>query len=153
MHSIEDLNIQNLKSRRISNTFFAVLRSILDSKYREFLMMPDSNACAKMFTKFPEFVYSWLGKFTIDSKTFEIRLLDKSEANICDEIRLSFFYDLLHPNLSTLWEIITFKEFLAEKASKDEIVFYLHCRNLLYEGATLNSSDKKFLVMPFVNMK
>ena len=35
------------------------------------------------------------------------------------------------------WEIYLFNEFLFEKFSKDELFFFLYCRNLIFQGPQL----------------
>lgn len=54
-----------------------------------------------------------------------------------DDARVIFLLDLTNPKLVGIWEVVTFKEFLNEKASSDEVYFYLHCRNLLFKGPCL----------------
>lgn len=64
--------MQNMKSRKINTSFIGNLRAILDSKYNEILMYENTP---KQISKFPDFVYAWLGKFTVDQGTRLIRLL------------------------------------------------------------------------------
>ena len=45
-----------------------------------------------------------------------------------DEFVVKFFVDLCCPPAEKHWECRTFHEFLFEKASPDEIYFYLYCR-------------------------
>ena len=56
----------------------------------------------------------------------------------------------MHPSLKTIWEVITFKEFLGEISTNDEVLFYLHCRNLLFDGPSYNYLDKKYTVYTYV---
>lgn len=42
--------------------------------------------------------------------------------------------NLTNDKLDKLWECITFKEFLDDKASIDEIYYYCYCRHLLFKG-------------------
>jgi len=37
-----------------------------------------------------------------------------------------------------MWEYHTFLEFLNEKMALDDLVYFLHCRNLLYKGPQTN---------------
>jgi hypothetical protein len=51
-----------------------------------------------------------------------------------EDVKLKFIVDILQPKLDKLWEIVTIKEFLLDQSSNDEILFYLHCRYLLFRG-------------------
>ncbi len=70
-----------------------------------------------------------------------------------DESRVTFLLDLLNPKLQTLWEAYTFREFLSEKSSLDELFFYLHCRNLLFEGPVLLHPNASFDVFFYVRIE
>jgi hypothetical protein len=59
------------------------LRSILDSKFYEFLSVDD----VRQTTRFPEFVYSWLYTFQIHPQRIRIRLIDE-----IDEQSIIAFY-------------------------------------------------------------
>lgn len=39
------------------------------------------------------------------------------------------------PKLRKLWEVITFKDFLMNRSTVDEIYFFLFCRFLLFKGS------------------
>lgn len=58
------------------NWLFLTMRGILDSKYRELILMEDHGS---HISRMPEFVFSWLGKFKVDRRSFEIKQLDFSE--------------------------------------------------------------------------
>jgi len=45
-----------------------------------------------------------------------------------------------------LKEILTFKEFLNDGATSDEIFFYLNCRNILCKGPLLSDQSANFNV-------
>lgn len=55
----------------------------------------------------------------------------------------SYFY-------KKLWDFLTFKEFLSENLSNDELLFYLHFRNLIFEGPQLNYKSATFEVVSYV---
>lgn len=55
-----------------------------------------------------------------------------------DEERCKFFKNIIHPMIDRHWESMTFREFLEEKNSNDEIYFYLLCRFFLFKGGQLN---------------
>lgn len=56
----------------------------------------------------------------------------------------SYFY-------KKLWDFLTFKEFLTESLSNDELYFYLHFRNLIFEGPQLNYQSSTFEVVSYVS--
>lgn len=64
-------------------------------------------------------------------------MLSETEKITADDTRVVFLLDLINPKLRTLWECQTFKEFLSEVSSLDEVYFYLHCRNILFNGPEL----------------
>ncbi|EAR88789.2 hypothetical protein TTHERM_00261860 (macronuclear) [Tetrahymena thermophila SB210] len=145
-----ELDMQNMKSRKISTAFIGNLRAILDSKYNEILMFENTP---KQISKFPDFVYSWLGKFTVDQNSRQIRLLQESEKIQVDDSRVIFLLDLTNPKFVGIWEIVTFKEFFSEKASIDEIYFYLHCRNMLFKGPCMQRHESTFDIYQYVFME
>lgn len=130
-----------MSSRKISHSFIGVMRGILDSKYNEMMLL---ETTPKQISRFPDFVYSWLGKFSIDHVDRSIRLLSEVEKLHVDDSRVIFLLDLTNPKLQGIWEIVTFKELLNEKAGSDEVLFYLHCRNLLFRGSSLLKHDSTF---------
>lgn len=87
-----------------------------------------------MYSKFPDFVYSWFAKFRVDDLTRKVRQskLDEQDA---DSARCSFLRYLINPLVDKHWETVTFRQFLEESSSVDEVYFYLYCRSLLFNGA------------------
>lgn len=129
--------------------FVATVRAILDSKYNEFICYGDDyHNCSR----FSDFVFAWLGKFTLDSKTRRIRLLsiDDPEPDI---LRRRFLSALQNPKSYKLWDLITFKEFLTDYTAADEIVFYLHCRFLLFQGPMTAEASRTLNYKCFVPIK
>ena len=124
--------------------FIAILRGILDCKWNEFIFY-DHN---KLYTPFPEFVFSWLGKFEINQET---RIVCPSNNQDPDEDRCQFLKGLIHPIIDKHWDSVTFREFLEEKSSNDEIFFYLYSRFLIFHGPQLDHSQGKFCFIHFVN--
>lgn len=126
------------------------IRAILDSKYNEYLILNNANNF-KELTNFPEFVYSWLGKFEVDESKRKIRKMESSPFfNKIDDIRINFFLDLANEKLNKIWECVTFREFLDEKNNLDEIIFYLHCRNLVFRGSQFDWGDARYCLIHFV---
>mgnify|MGYP003877177565 CR=1 FL=1 len=129
--------------------FVVTIRAILDSKYNEFICYGDDyHDCSR----FSEFVFSWLGKFIFDSKSRRLRLIgiDDPEPAV---LRGRFLSLLQNPLSYKLWDVITFKEFLTEEMAVDEVLFYLHCRFLLFQGPMLNSLSRTFTYKCFVPIK
>ena len=56
----------------------------------------------------------------------------------------SYFY-------KKLWDFLTFKEFLSESNSMDEVFFYLHFRNLIFEGPQMVHQSSTFEVTSYVS--
>lgn len=52
-----------------------------------------------------------------------------------DDVRSIFYLELTNPVLNKLWEIVTFREFLLDKSSPDELHFYLFYRNIIFRGS------------------
>lgn len=51
-----------------------------------------------------------------------------------DENRVWFYLELSANKAGRLWEIITMREFLLDRSPTEEVIFYLHCRYLLFKG-------------------
>ena len=116
-------NTNLMHSRKI----IATIRGIFDSKFNEMLIESPKN-----LTHFSSFAYSWLGKFNIHESKRNICLIQEEDSKkLGDEIRVIFFCELQNPKLDKFWDCITFKDFLYEKSSIDEIYFYLHYRYII----------------------
>lgn len=139
-------NKESFFENKISAKFFGTLRGILDSKYNEFIYYQDY----KSFSKFPEFVYSWLSTYELDEETRLICELSVEKTSDPNQIYLDFLSNLYHPLSSKLWECQNFKEFLEEKGSNDELYFFLHCRFILNKGATLLKEGASFTYVHYV---
>jgi hypothetical protein len=48
------------------------------------------------------------------------------------------------------WECTIFREFLDQKASKDEIYFYLSCRDALTGGPSLKNGDNFYEIVHYI---
>ena len=71
--------------------FVGNMRAILDSKYNEFILLEGQP---RSISRFADFTYAWLGKFTIDVITREIRLLKEVEKATVEDTRINFLMDL-----------------------------------------------------------
>ena len=136
----------NHAENNISTKFLSTLRGILDSKYNEFIIYQDY----KSFSKFPEFVYSWLNTYEIHEESRLIKEICIEKSSDPNEILLSFINSLYNPLGMKLWECQNFKEFLEERSSIDELFFFLHCRFLLNRGPTLLKDGASFSYIHYV---
>ena len=127
--------------------FMATIRAIFDSKYNEFLLNPDDW---RTFSRFPDFVHSWLGKFCVDNHSRQIRVLTFTDPEV-EIIRRTFKENLNNKKVYKLWDAVAFREFLAETLAQDELVFYLHMRFLLFQGPQLKAAGGTFEYIHFVN--
>ena len=127
--------------------FMATIRAIFDSKYNEFLLNPDEW---RMFSRFPDFVHSWLGKFRVDKVTGQVRTINLNDPEV-EHIRRAFRENLNNKKTYKLWDAITFREFLSETLAQDELVFYLHIRFLLFRGPQLRSQGATFEFIQYIN--
>eukprot|EP00347_Sterkiella_histriomuscorum_P015459 403356947 len=120
---------------------FMTIRGILDSKYQEMVMHEDSLTFHQA-SKFVDFVYSWLGNFSVDKTSKMVRSLEFFEKDKADNLRLQLLLGLqASQNLNeNLWEYNAFVEFLEDKLQIDEQCYYLHCRNLLFRGPHLKDT-------------
>ena len=126
-----------------------VIRAIFDSKYTEVLLSCNKG---KRITRFPDFVYSWLGTFYIEKNTREIKCLEYTEKDaISRKNRLDILIGLEASNNDKLWEMNVFKEFLEEELGLDELVYFLHCRFILFKGSQMSVPTAGFCVTHFVS--
>ena len=148
-HRFKTMNY-SLKANKKPNfhELLAKVRAIFDSKYNEFLYYSDP----KLLTAFPDFVYSWLGKYEVDYTFRSLKKMDPfAYNNNLDDIRIQFLMELTNPKIEKLWECSTFCEFLEEKFSLDELYFYLHCRNLLLKGPQMQYMPGFFDLIHFIS--
>jgi hypothetical protein len=75
------------------------------------------------------------------------------DISLIDENRIIFVMDLMNPRLNGIWECYTFREFLGEKFTKEELFFYLHCRYLLLEGRSQDRPGYRFDVILYVRLE
>ena len=64
---VSNMNVQNSKS--FDFLLIATLRAILDSKYANFVYNADN---IEMNSQFTDYVYYWLGQYTVCDKTRKI---------------------------------------------------------------------------------
>ena len=111
------------------------VRGILDSKYYEHLLC--SEDMGRSPSRLPEFTYSWLGHYSVDDSSRQVRGLQWWKKESADQARIHFTQALGAEYSHKSWELHSFKEFLNEELALDELGFYLQCRFLLYEGPQL----------------
>ncbi len=124
------------------------IRGILDSFWNEVLLSFNKN---KTIARFPDFVFAWLGAFTVDPATKKVRGLEYTEKDlVCPASRMSLYLGLEVATSTKLWEVHTFKDFLEESLAPDELVFYLHARFLLFSGPQLDLPAATCCVTHFI---
>lgn len=112
------------------------IRAIFDSYTAEAIFSYGKSA---NLIQFPEFVYSWLGNFTVDSSTHRVRQIAYSERETgVPTARLNLYLCLELSASKKFWELQVFKEFLDEICAVDELIFFLHARRILFSGPQLN---------------
>ena len=135
----------NQNNFKLNVDMLATIRAILDSKFNEFVYFNDY----KNVTSFPDFVYSWFGKYVFDLEQRKIRGVDMTDPDP-DVARVEIIHLLQAPISKKLWDCIIFKEFLDEAHTKDELIYYLHCRNLLFQGPQLADPSSTFTFVYYV---
>ncbi len=124
------------------------IRAIFDAKLNELLFVYNKG---KQLSRFPEFVYSWLGTFCVDKESRNARLLEYTEKDtVTPESRRNLLLALEAAGAAKLWEIAIFKDFLEETLSLDELAFFLHCRFIMFKGPQLAIPAAGFCVTHFV---
>ena len=76
--------------QNVKPVFFSTMRYILDSKYNEFMIQSDY----RLYSKFTDFVCSWLGTFVVDTKNYKLQRAidsDEGEGFNADDNRLWFY--------------------------------------------------------------
>ena len=126
----------------------ATIRGIYDSKYSEHLLC--SAESGRTRSSFPEFVFSWLGQYTIDDKKREVINLDWSLKDQIGARRFNLLLALSTEKAKKAWEVWTFREFLMENMDLDQLSFFLHCRQLLLRGPQLHYNSGKYAVIHYV---
>eukprot|EP01022_Parablepharisma_sp_SALTPOND_P021175 TRINITY_DN4091_c0_g1_i1.p1 TRINITY_DN4091_c0_g1~~TRINITY_DN4091_c0_g1_i1.p1 ORF type:complete len:737 (+),score=121.52 TRINITY_DN4091_c0_g1_i1:1031-3241(+) len=124
------------------------IRAIFDSKFNEYLLSYNKG---RQMSRFPEFVFAWLGTFGIDKETRNVKLLEYTERDtMAAEGRVNILLGLESASSGKLWEVHIFKDFLEENLSLDELAFFLHCRFLMFKGPQLAVATAGFCVTHFV---
>lgn len=118
------------------NWLETTIRGILDSKWYEHLGCMEEMG--RKPSRMADFVYGWTGHFMIDENTRQIRPLERWQKESADHLRLTLLLGVKHEMAKRIWEISTFREFLLEELTIDELSFFLHCRFLLFEGPQLS---------------
>lgn len=118
------------------------IRGIFDSKYNEHLIATEESGVLP--SRFPEFVYSWLGSFMIDETSRNVVEVPFWKKDFGEEYRKMIMYGLAAERTRKVWELNTFREFLMEELGIDELHFYLHSRFLLFKGPQLGYSQARF---------
>ena len=151
----EMLNPQLSKSAYYTPAFkhwvYFVVRGIYDSKFYEHSLI--STSANSHPTRFVDFVYSWLSSFSIDQNSRNVTELEWWKRSKADEIRLQFLLGLSPEVSRKSWELTTFKEFLNESRTMDELYFFLHVRFMLLQSPQMLTTAGKFSRVHMVNLK
>lgn len=126
---------QARRNGEINREFVQKLRGILNSKLNEFMLVESTS-----YTRFPEFVLGWLNLYDFEPSTGEVMLRNSDETSPTPK----FYSDLMNFKLDQTWEVVTFREFLLEKLSLEELYFYLMCQNVLYRRAAITLEKQYF---------
>lgn len=132
----------------IPMTYLAQLRGLLDSYFNS-VQLQQQEWC--LVTSFTDFFFAWFYKFSVDPTTKVIQCNTQHNRKIDEENRSYFLQLLSHPLLNRHWESVTFKNFLAEKYSPDEIYFYLYYRHMILQGHSLQHIDQKVTFNTTIN--
>jgi len=125
------------------------VRALFDSKATEIFFAINKG---KTITRFPEFVFSWLGIFCVDENTRAISVLESTEREIvAKRNRCNLLLGLEAANAAKLWELSIFKEFLEEELGLDELTYFLYCRFILFKGPQLTIPTAGYCVTHFVS--
>lgn len=130
---------------------YFTIRGIYDSKFYEHSLI-QSNPNSRP-SRFVDFVYAWLSSYGIDDDSRNVIELEWWKRNKADEIRYIFLLGLSPELAKTSWELSTFKEFLSESRSLDELSFFLHCRFLILQSPQMLTTAGKYSRVHMVNLQ
>lgn len=147
-----DLTEENFIIENVYPNWLEVhIRGIYDSKYTEHLLCTLDSG--RPPSRFPDFVFTWLGKFCIDDKTRQVNELEWWKKENIESIRVKFLSALKLANTLKVWELYTFKEFFLEDLLLDELSFFLHCRQLIFKGPQLELTQGKFSNLNYIDLE
>jgi hypothetical protein len=135
MHDIEEAFSNNLKLMMVIET----IRAVFDSYFIELQSHDKLDTCLD----FGSFVYLWLEKFDINEVTKEM-VASPAEHDKLRRRRSEFAVKLTSPVFQKLWDSYIFNEFLSDKFSKDDILFYLNCRSAFMLGLERETRGTSF---------
>ena len=132
--------------KKIDTFLIGTIRAIFDCKFNEHLL----HSNPRNYSRFSDFVYSWLSNFTVDKTTRQVRALNFEEQADVEKRRMDFLVHLKNPKLNKIWDVMTFRELIEEKCSIDELHFFLMCRSMLFGGPQLYHSGSTFVAAPLL---
>jgi len=136
---------EKIEEPKFKVDFVATIRAIFDSKYNEFLYTNDY----KQISRFPDFAYAWTGKFVLCPYQRKVRMADIKDPD--PEIFRNEVIRLLNTQMAQkIWDCIIFKEFLDEVHTRDELIYFLQCRNLVFKGPQLNDPSASFSFVHYI---
>ena len=122
-----------------------LIRAILDSKFQEFMYKPEMSS----HQRFAEFVYIWMENYTVDPVTKKVAAASQDKETAGHQ-RFKLLIQLTSKYYNKLWECSTFTEFLENKYSNDEILYYLIVRNFINRGRMLDQVSGAFDCMFYI---
>ena len=142
---------ENYNNTVIKSDIFLLIRAIKDS----YFINLKTNLSAKMETcQFPEFVQGFLESYKVKESYKRIvnsGISNQTELQEKEMFKIGFLIKIMDTKIARLPEIVSFREFLLRQTPRDEIFYYLMCRNFLHKGSQLlnfiNCSD------PFVYVR
>lgn len=148
--TLPDSTVQAQYEPPFGNWLETTIRGILDSKWYEHLECMEE--AGRKPSRMADFVYGWTGHFMIDENTRQIRPLERWQKESADHLRLTLLLGVKHEMAKRIWEISTFREFLLEELTVDELSFFLHCRFLLFEGPQLSTTLGRVKHLHYVSL-
>ena len=130
--------------KQVNNDFslhnvIEIIRGIFDSKFVEF----SNDANMSHHTRFSEFCYVWLEKYTVDPVT---KLVCEAgfDSHTAQQKKIKILLQLSSKYYLKIWECQVFKEFLEAKYSNDELYYYQLIRNYISRGRILDQPSGAF---------
>jgi hypothetical protein len=143
MTEIEDLFTKNFNLLKVNE----VVRAIYDSYYVELLSHERLENCPE----FGSFVYLWFERFCLDTATKTVCSTKEDYAQ-CKKRRSEFAILITSPLFQKLWDSYIFTELLGPKYSKDDILYFLNCRHLLFLGPQQETRGVAFEIKQMVEL-
>ena len=97
-----------------------------------------------------EYVYSWLSTFKINEEGI-ISKLEFNDEKLAQSNKTNILLAVKANTNTKIWEIKIFEEFFNEHFSKDELFFFLYCRNAIFNGPQLEIKEESKNMVPKIS--